>query len=191
MIKLVNISRQDRTMTVLDVLTGSMDSEELVQCPYDKNHKIRRHRLQYHIVKCRENNLKADMRACPFNARHVVPRRDYELHKSTCPDKVSLDDLHVAVPSEPVWQSPPCEENWDLVRCLLTGFQACQVWRMLLPGQEADAEVALLESLIVKTNNGLDLLEPGCGHVFKEGKMVLNLLLTRAAENVLPGTFFF
>lgn len=33
---------------------GNTDPEKLLQCPFDKNHKIRSSRFPYHIIKCRK-----------------------------------------------------------------------------------------------------------------------------------------
>ncbi|XP_053313708.1 protein D7-like isoform X2 [Spea bombifrons] len=95
-----------------------MDSEGLLQCPYDKNHMIRPCRFPYHLVKCRENNpsVAKVTATCPYNARHRVPKRELQLHMSTCENRVSLDNLPAMMQPEDAssaWQSPPCEENWE------------------------------------------------------------------------------
>ncbi|XP_069087126.1 gametocyte-specific factor 1 isoform X1 [Pleurodeles waltl] len=100
-----------------------MDSEDLLQCPYDKNHLIRPSRFPYHLVKCRENNPKAakDVATCPYNARHRVPKQELQLHILNCLDK-SLTENFQAInlnteKQQPVhqsnWQAPPCQENWE------------------------------------------------------------------------------
>ncbi|XP_069614811.1 protein D7-like [Ranitomeya imitator] len=97
-----------------------MDSESLLQCPYDKNHMIRTSRFPYHLVKCRENNkaIAKVLAICPFNARHRMPKPELDLHMESCESKCTLapiPDDAVMQKAEPVskWQSPPCEENWD------------------------------------------------------------------------------
>ncbi|XP_042558240.1 gametocyte-specific factor 1-like [Dipodomys spectabilis] len=72
----------------------SVDPERLLQCPYDKNHKIRSCRFPYHLVKCKENHpdIAARLATCPFNARHLVPRDQLTEHIATCMDKTSLED---------------------------------------------------------------------------------------------------
>ncbi|XP_078506426.1 uncharacterized protein LOC144764805 [Lissotriton helveticus] len=100
-----------------------MDSEDLLQCPYDKNHLIRPSRFPYHLVKCRESNPKAakDVATCPYNARHRVPKQELQLHISNCLDKCLTENfqaIHVNTEKQkPVhqsnWQAPPCQENWD------------------------------------------------------------------------------
>ncbi|XP_063300869.1 protein D7-like [Pelobates fuscus] len=94
-----------------------MDSEGLLQCPYDKSHMIRPSRFPYHLVKCRENHPLAGkvLATCPYNARHKVPKKELEMHMESCENKVSLDEIAVVMQaSQSSWQSPPCEENWDL-----------------------------------------------------------------------------
>ncbi|XP_075054102.1 protein D7-like isoform X2 [Mixophyes fleayi] len=96
-----------------------MDSEDLLQCPYDKNHMIRPSRFPYHLVKCRENNKSVAkvLAICPYNARHRVPKKELDLHMQSCESKCPMDPL----PDEAVmykedfstWQSPPCAENWE------------------------------------------------------------------------------
>ncbi|XP_073526139.1 protein D7-like isoform X2 [Phyllobates terribilis] len=97
-----------------------MDSEALLQCPYDKNHMIRPSRFPYHLVKCRENNkaVAKVLAICPFNARHRMPKQELDLHMQSCESKCPLapiPDDAVMQKAEPIsnWQSPPCEENWD------------------------------------------------------------------------------
>ncbi|KAM5181186.1 protein D7-like [Mantella aurantiaca] len=103
-----------------------MDVNALIQCPYDKSHKVLAFRFPYHLVKCRENNPAAakKMATCPFNARHIVPKKELELHMQTCENKCEMAPLpvyselnHGASASKAknvsCWQSPPCEENWE------------------------------------------------------------------------------
>ncbi|XP_040278206.1 protein D7-like isoform X1 [Bufo bufo] len=97
-----------------------MDSDGLLQCPYDKNHLIRPSRFPYHLVKCRENNqaVAKVLATCPFNARHRVPKKELDLHMQSCESKCPLEPLPddvVIQKAECVssWQSPQCEENWE------------------------------------------------------------------------------
>ncbi|XP_069870450.1 gametocyte-specific factor 1-like [Dipodomys merriami] len=101
----------------------SVDPERLLQCPYDKNHKIRSCRFPYHLVKCKENHpdIAAKLATCPFNARHLVPRDQLTEHIATCMDKTSLeDDVDNIIwnekqykSSESTWQYVSSEEDWD------------------------------------------------------------------------------
>ncbi|XP_048343634.1 gametocyte-specific factor 1-like [Sphaerodactylus townsendi] len=98
-----------------------MDSEQLLQCPYDKSHQIRPCRFPYHLVKCRENNKKIakELATCPYNARHRVPRQELSLHMSSCENKVSQELEGVAYGSTNrareviAFQCPPSQEDWE------------------------------------------------------------------------------
>ncbi|XP_063808263.1 uncharacterized protein LOC135008331 isoform X2 [Pseudophryne corroboree] len=99
--------------------SGNMESEGLLQCPYDKNHMIRPSRFPYHLVKCRENNkaVAKDLAVCPFNARHRMPKKELDLHMKSCDSKCQVDPLpaeaEIYKNNYSTWQSPPCEENWE------------------------------------------------------------------------------
>ncbi|OCT95855.1 hypothetical protein XELAEV_18013545mg [Xenopus laevis] len=96
-----------------------MEFDELMQCPYDKNHMIRPSRFPYHLVKCRENNRAAAkiLATCPYNARHRVPKQELDLHMASCEYRVTMEPISAAFSHQKVetstWQSPPCEEVWE------------------------------------------------------------------------------
>nr|XP_034963822.1 gametocyte-specific factor 1-like [Zootoca vivipara] len=106
-----------------DNYVDASDPDKLIQCPYDKNHKIRACRFPYHLVKCRKNHpdLVQQLVTCPFNARHQVPRGEISQHISSCDDKRCIeqdiashgDSRRREVNVVSSWQSPPCEEDWD------------------------------------------------------------------------------
>ncbi|XP_039769186.1 gametocyte-specific factor 1-like [Ornithorhynchus anatinus] len=95
--------------------------EQMLQCPYDKNHKIRASRMQYHLAKCRENNpdMARGKLPCPFNACHVTYRAEMERHMCECPDRSrDLGHNESFLTSEEnkalsSWQAPPPKENWE------------------------------------------------------------------------------
>lgn len=101
------------------------DPQALVQCPYDKSHRVRVARLPYHLVKCERNNpqVARQLAICPFNARHRVPHAELQRHLASCPDRRPMD-VPLEAPMKPgadgkspeapaAWQSPPCQEDWD------------------------------------------------------------------------------
>ncbi|XP_060108133.1 gametocyte-specific factor 1-like isoform X1 [Heteronotia binoei] len=106
-----------------DNYTDGLDPDKLMQCPYDKNHQIRACRFPYHLVKCRKNHpdIVQQLVTCPFNARHQVPKTEISQHISSCDDKRFIEqDIGSQLGhyrKEPnvvsMWQSPPCEEDWD------------------------------------------------------------------------------
>ncbi|XP_040048787.1 gametocyte-specific factor 1 [Gasterosteus aculeatus] len=102
---------------------GDNDPEKLLQCPFDKNHQIRTCRFPYHLIKCRKNHpkLASELKTCPFNARHLVPKHELMHHTETCVDRISVDtedggstdnDCNWQVPLS-TWVNPDMSEDWD------------------------------------------------------------------------------
>uniref|UniRef100_A0A182YN56 CHHC U11-48K-type domain-containing protein n=1 Tax=Anopheles stephensi TaxID=30069 RepID=A0A182YN56_ANOST len=61
--------------------------DEMMTCPYNSAHRIVRHRMPYHLVKCKkQHDCAREMQSCPFNAMHVVPKASIKEHIQTCPD---------------------------------------------------------------------------------------------------------
>ncbi|XP_060793014.1 gametocyte-specific factor 1 isoform X2 [Neoarius graeffei] len=93
----------------------------LMQCPYDKNHQIRACRFPFHILKCAKNHSKlaSELKTCPFNARHLVPRHELAHHIEHCENKCSFtveDGVTKTHPKFHVpikWTAPACEEDWE------------------------------------------------------------------------------
>ncbi|NXO46492.1 GTSF1 factor, partial [Locustella ochotensis] len=84
-----------------------MEPDALVQCPYDRSHRVRVSRLPYHLVRCQQNNpqVSRTLATCPFNARHRVPRAHLRSHVTSCPDKLPLE-LPPGTPCPPPRVSP-------------------------------------------------------------------------------------
>ncbi|KAM3617574.1 uncharacterized protein V6R79_008353 [Siganus canaliculatus] len=102
---------------------GNCDPEKLLQCPFDKNHQIRACRFPYHLLKCRKNHpkLASELKTCPFNARHLVPKHELTHHTETCEDRVSVDSNNGGganghctwkVPVS-TYVNPNTSEDWD------------------------------------------------------------------------------
>jgi len=64
--------------------------EELVTCPYNVAHSIKRSRLQTHLTKCRMTVPKGDYQTCAYNACHRVPSQEMKMHLDICPDKIAV-----------------------------------------------------------------------------------------------------
>ncbi|KAK6471161.1 gametocyte-specific factor 1-like [Huso huso] len=103
--------------------TDMWDPDKLLQCPYDKNHQVRGLRFPYHLIKCSKNHpkLAQELKTCPFNARHLLPRNELSHHIANCVDRriISDDSLvgnaHAKKWQVPLstWKNPNCEEDWD------------------------------------------------------------------------------
>ncbi|KPP66563.1 hypothetical protein Z043_114926 [Scleropages formosus] len=98
------------------------DPDKLVQCPFDKNHKIRACRFPYHIIKCRKNHPKLanELRTCPFNARHLMPSHELSHHVANCTDRQKVKADIMCTTDQKKWNVPPstgaylsCTEDWD------------------------------------------------------------------------------
>ncbi|XP_023194687.1 gametocyte-specific factor 1-like isoform X1 [Xiphophorus maculatus] len=102
---------------------GNCDPDKLLQCPFDKNHQIRSCRFPYHLIKCRKNHpkLASELKTCPFNARHLVPKHELARHTETCEDRISVDTEDVGSRNGHVgwdvpvntWVNPNMTEDWD------------------------------------------------------------------------------
>ncbi|KAL1439729.1 hypothetical protein MTO96_009594 [Rhipicephalus appendiculatus] len=106
--------------------TSTYSKHDLVQCPYDPNHKVKRSRIDIHISKCRRQVGRPCLRPCLFNPNHLAPSKmsQFLRHLETCPDKSSTlwvprsrEDLEIqyVVPaagsSRPKFPDP--EEIWE------------------------------------------------------------------------------
>lgn len=122
---------------------SSSAAEELVQCPYVPDHKLRRgHRLQTHLIKCQRyclmdsnlpwHNKAKTMVICQYNACHHVVDKNMSTHLKTCNEYLQKQwERREAKRSvRPVWLSSippvnsgdgvnpgdggnPGEEDWD------------------------------------------------------------------------------
>ncbi|GAA6216624.1 gametocyte-specific factor 1-like [Lates japonicus] len=102
---------------------GNSDPDKLLQCPFDKNHQIRSCRFPYHLIKCKKNHpkLASELKTCPFNARHLVPKHELTHHTETCEDRISVysedggstnGHCKWQVPVS-TWVNPNMTEDWD------------------------------------------------------------------------------
>ena len=66
---------------------------DLVQCPYDKSHRILRHRFQVHLVRCRKNFPLAQVVTCPFNVTHVLNKKELDWHVTVCPERKTFENF--------------------------------------------------------------------------------------------------
>ncbi|KAL3192275.1 hypothetical protein MRX96_059244 [Rhipicephalus microplus] len=71
--------------------TFASKDEDLVQCPYEPNHKVKRTRIAIHMSKCKRTVGRPCLRPCLYNAEHLVPSMKslFISHLGTCPDRSS------------------------------------------------------------------------------------------------------
>ena len=58
-----------------------MADQNLLECPYDKTHRILKHRMQVHLIKCRRNHPNEEKVACPFNTTHILNKEELEVSR--------------------------------------------------------------------------------------------------------------
>ncbi|KAH8328355.1 hypothetical protein KR067_008456 [Drosophila pandora] len=90
----------------------------MVNCPYNKEHKMLRKKLQQHILKCRElYKDTVELKVCPFNKIHLIPEPEFFQHVKFCVDRkiiVQYQTSAAAVLDQDTRHAKiECEENWD------------------------------------------------------------------------------
>lgn len=55
------------------------DPEEMISCPYNKAHQIRRKRIQFHLVKCKKNYPDSNLQTCFYNTVHKIPEPEMKV----------------------------------------------------------------------------------------------------------------
>ena len=63
---------------------------ELIHCPYNPNHMVKRCRLVTHKKNCPDKDKRGFVQ-CPFNPSHYVLIKALEKHKESCPDRVIIN----------------------------------------------------------------------------------------------------
>lgn len=61
---------------------------DMVMCPLDSNHKLRRHRLPYHLLKCKKNH--PGKIQCPYGHYFYCDEHEMANHLQTCPHKPKM-----------------------------------------------------------------------------------------------------
>ncbi|XP_065085672.1 gametocyte-specific factor 1 homolog [Ochlerotatus camptorhynchus] len=64
---------------------------ELLQCPYEKAHRIQAHAMSKHLFKCRKNHPHQKFVSCPFNESHRVAAPELKIHTQQCEDRASFE----------------------------------------------------------------------------------------------------
>ena len=63
---------------------------DLIHCPFNPNHLVKRSRLITHKKLCPDKNCRGIVQ-CPYNPSHHVLIENLEKHKEKCPDKVVIN----------------------------------------------------------------------------------------------------
>lgn len=89
-------------------MTTPLGYDELLQCPFEKAHRIQASAMTKHLFKCRLNHPNKKIVKCPFNQAHQVAAIELHTHISNCKDKSILDTYKytintsaAAIPSHP------------------------------------------------------------------------------------------
>lgn len=73
---------------------------ELIQCPYEKAHRIQAHAMSKHLFKCRKNHPNQKLVSCPFNESHRVNEKELKLHVQSCEDRASFETYKYCIASK-------------------------------------------------------------------------------------------
>ena len=65
--------------------TFSLQKDILVECPFDKSHRIAVRNQIKHIIEC-EKKIVTNFSTCLYNASHRMARHEFAHHIKTCPD---------------------------------------------------------------------------------------------------------
>ena len=63
---------------------------DLIHCPFNPNHLVKRSRLITHKKLCPDKNCRGIVQ-CPYNPSHHVLIENLDKHKEKCPDKVVIN----------------------------------------------------------------------------------------------------
>ncbi|KAG4073672.1 hypothetical protein HA402_000896 [Bradysia odoriphaga] len=74
-----NKDNKDTTITTIIM-------DELMECPFNSSHRIIRHRMPNHLVKCKKSYIGPPLESCPYNAMHMVPKDKMAPHLMDCRD---------------------------------------------------------------------------------------------------------
>uniref|UniRef100_A0A1A9W8I0 CHHC U11-48K-type domain-containing protein n=1 Tax=Glossina brevipalpis TaxID=37001 RepID=A0A1A9W8I0_9MUSC len=97
----------------------SKGEDDMVECPYNKLHRMLRKRLAKHLIKCRVYYRDVELQKCPFNNTHLVPDPEFINHVNNCPDRKLITQHKFVV--EPKLDDRPkqkpveTDENWDSI----------------------------------------------------------------------------
>ncbi|XP_015039526.2 gametocyte-specific factor 1 homolog [Drosophila pseudoobscura] len=71
----------------------SSNKDEMLICPFDASHTIRRIRMAVHLQRCERNHAGSKMVRCPFNSTHLMEADEIKKHCENCPDRLKFEDF--------------------------------------------------------------------------------------------------
>ncbi|EAT38369.1 AAEL009728-PA [Aedes aegypti] len=63
----------------------------LLECPYNKSHRVQATAMARHLFKCRKMHPNIEFVTCPFNHAHKVAEPELKMHTATCEDRANFD----------------------------------------------------------------------------------------------------
>ena len=86
----------DEILVNQSMATFTLHKDKLVECPFDKNHKIAVRNQIKHIIEC-EHKIVSKTSVCIYNASHRMARHEFAQHIKSCPDgRQHFRDLYVS-----------------------------------------------------------------------------------------------
>uniref|UniRef100_A0A1Q3F718 CHHC U11-48K-type domain-containing protein n=1 Tax=Culex tarsalis TaxID=7177 RepID=A0A1Q3F718_CULTA len=63
----------------------------LLECPYNKAHRVQATAMARHLFKCRKMYPHVEFATCPFNHAHRMPEPELKMHTAQCEDRANFD----------------------------------------------------------------------------------------------------
>ncbi|XP_062539702.1 serine/arginine repetitive matrix protein 2-like [Armigeres subalbatus] len=63
----------------------------LLECPYNKSHRVQATAMARHLFKCRKMHPNIEFVTCPFNHAHKVAEPELKMHTANCEDRANFD----------------------------------------------------------------------------------------------------
>lgn len=95
-------------------MTSIPGYDDLLQCPYEKAHRILAPAMSKHLFKCRKNHPHQKFVSCPFNESHHVPEPELKIHVQKCEDRANFETYkyNIATPNTShAWKTPELVYN--------------------------------------------------------------------------------
>ncbi|EDX03282.1 gametocyte-specific factor 1 homolog [Drosophila simulans] len=97
----------------------SAGPDDLVVCPYDRSHRIRRVRMANHLSRCAKSHPSVKLFTCPYNSTHLYTAANMRNHVIECPNYLPQEGCVLPSVFPPAEEPGPpeipneTEEDWD------------------------------------------------------------------------------